>query len=61
MMLDNYVRDFKALIDWIHLQEKLENTDAENRCPSVDDSRFILPLLAMILNVAVLAVFEFKG
>lgn len=31
MMLDNYVRDFKALIDWIHLQEKLENTDAENR------------------------------
>lgn len=31
MMLDNYVRDFKALIDWIQLQEKLENTDAENR------------------------------
>lgn len=31
MMLDNYVRDFKALIDWIQLQEKLENTDAQNR------------------------------
>lgn len=25
MMLDNYVRDFKALIDWIQLQEKLED------------------------------------
>lgn len=34
-MLDNYVRDFKALIDWIQLQEKLENTDAENRWSSV--------------------------
>lgn len=32
MMLDNYVRDFKALIDWIQLQEKLEKTDAQNRC-----------------------------
>jgi hypothetical protein len=31
MMLDNYVRDFKALIDWIQLQEKLEKTDAQNR------------------------------
>lgn len=31
-MLDNYVRDFKALIDWIQLQEKLEKTDAQNRC-----------------------------
>ncbi|KAJ8248775.1 hypothetical protein GJAV_G00227600 [Gymnothorax javanicus] len=35
MMLDNYVRDFKALIDWIQLQEKLENTDAENRPTSL--------------------------
>lgn len=37
MMLDNYVRDFKALIDWIQLQEKLEKTDAQNRwsLPSV--------------------------
>ncbi|KTF89990.1 hypothetical protein cypCar_00026240 [Cyprinus carpio] len=33
MMLDNYVRDFKALIDWIQLQEKLEKTDAQNRGP----------------------------
>ncbi|MGH0132268.1 UNVERIFIED_CONTAM: hypothetical protein FKN15_051096 [Acipenser sinensis] len=33
MMLDNYVRDFKALIDWIQLQEKLEKTDALNRGP----------------------------
>ncbi|XP_029951545.1 S phase cyclin A-associated protein in the endoplasmic reticulum isoform X1 [Salarias fasciatus] len=33
MMLDNYVRDFKALIDWIQLQEKLEKTDAQNRPP----------------------------
>lgn len=47
MMLDNYVRDFKALIDWIQLQEKLENTDAENRCLSVDVSHIIF-----ILNVA---------
>lgn len=31
MMLDNYVRDFKALIDWIQLQEKFEKTDAQNR------------------------------
>ncbi|ELK27600.1 S phase cyclin A-associated protein in the endoplasmic reticulum, partial [Myotis davidii] len=31
MMLDNYVRDFKALIDWIQLQEKLEKTDAQSR------------------------------
>jgi len=31
MILDNYVRDFKALIDWIQLQEKLEKTDAQNR------------------------------
>uniref|UniRef100_A0A8C6TGY2 S-phase cyclin A-associated protein in the ER n=1 Tax=Neogobius melanostomus TaxID=47308 RepID=A0A8C6TGY2_9GOBI len=35
MMLDNYVRDFKALIDWIQLQEKLENTDAQNRPTSL--------------------------
>ncbi|XP_038124669.1 S phase cyclin A-associated protein in the endoplasmic reticulum isoform X3 [Cyprinodon tularosa] len=35
MMLDNYVRDFKALIDWIHLQEKLEKTDAQNRPTSL--------------------------
>lgn len=34
-MLDNYVRDFKALIDWIQLQEKLEKTDAQNRWSSV--------------------------
>lgn len=33
MMLDNYVRDFKALIVWIQLQEKLEKTDAQNRPP----------------------------
>ncbi|KAH0509697.1 S phase cyclin A-associated protein in the endoplasmic reticulum [Microtus ochrogaster] len=32
MMLDYYVRDFKALIDWIQLQEKLEKTDAQSRC-----------------------------
>ncbi|KAL7980367.1 hypothetical protein Chor_014696 [Crotalus horridus] len=30
MMLDNYVRDFKALIDWIQLQEKLEKADAQS-------------------------------
>ncbi|KAF0041111.1 hypothetical protein F2P81_007009 [Scophthalmus maximus] len=35
MMLNNYVRDFKALIDWIQLQEKLENTDAQNRPTSL--------------------------
>ncbi|XP_029806929.1 S phase cyclin A-associated protein in the endoplasmic reticulum isoform X3 [Suricata suricatta] len=35
MMLDNYVRDFKALIDWIQLQEKLENTDAQSRPTSL--------------------------
>ncbi|XP_065813292.1 S phase cyclin A-associated protein in the endoplasmic reticulum isoform X3 [Labrus bergylta] len=35
MMLDNYVRDFKALIDWIQLQEKLEKTDAQNRPTSL--------------------------
>ncbi|XP_055078235.1 S phase cyclin A-associated protein in the endoplasmic reticulum [Periophthalmus magnuspinnatus] len=35
MMLDNYVRDFKALIDWIQLQEKLENTDSQNRPTSL--------------------------
>ncbi|XP_072409053.1 S phase cyclin A-associated protein in the endoplasmic reticulum isoform X2 [Chiloscyllium punctatum] len=35
MMLDNYVRDFKALIDWLQLQEKLENTDARNRPTSL--------------------------
>ncbi|XP_041034192.1 S phase cyclin A-associated protein in the endoplasmic reticulum isoform X4 [Carcharodon carcharias] len=35
MMLDNYVRDFKALIDWLQLQEKLENTDAQNRPTSL--------------------------
>ncbi|XP_067829628.1 S phase cyclin A-associated protein in the endoplasmic reticulum isoform X2 [Heptranchias perlo] len=35
MMLDNYVRDFKALIDWLQLQEKLEKTDAQNRPTSL--------------------------
>ncbi|XP_056273774.1 S phase cyclin A-associated protein in the endoplasmic reticulum isoform X4 [Pseudoliparis swirei] len=35
MMLDNYVRDFKALIDWIQLQEKLEKTDARDRPTSL--------------------------
>ncbi|CAL8293784.1 unnamed protein product, partial [Boreogadus saida] len=35
MMLDNYVRDFKALIDWIQLQEKLEKTDAQDRPTSL--------------------------
>ncbi|XP_069018496.1 S phase cyclin A-associated protein in the endoplasmic reticulum isoform X4 [Embiotoca jacksoni] len=35
MMLDNYVRDFKALIDWIQLQEKLEKTDVQNRPTSL--------------------------
>ncbi|KAF7660967.1 hypothetical protein LDENG_00270730 [Lucifuga dentata] len=35
MMMDNYVRDFKALIDWIQLQEKLEKTDAQNRPTSL--------------------------
>ncbi|XP_022609995.1 S phase cyclin A-associated protein in the endoplasmic reticulum isoform X2 [Seriola dumerili] len=35
MMLNNYVRDFKALIDWIQLQEKLEKTDAQNRPTSL--------------------------
>ncbi|XP_077451667.1 S phase cyclin A-associated protein in the endoplasmic reticulum isoform X4 [Stigmatopora argus] len=35
MILDNYVRDFKALIDWIQLQEKLEKTDAQNRPTSL--------------------------
>ncbi|XP_037249631.1 S phase cyclin A-associated protein in the endoplasmic reticulum isoform X1 [Falco rusticolus] len=35
MMLDNYVRDFKALIDWIQLQEKLEKADAQNRPTSL--------------------------
>ncbi|XP_051012449.1 S phase cyclin A-associated protein in the endoplasmic reticulum isoform X2 [Acomys russatus] len=35
MMLDYYVRDFKALIDWIHLQEKLEKTDAQSRPTSL--------------------------
>lgn len=44
-MLDNYVRDFKALIDWIQLQEKLEKTDAQNRWASslVLDVFFSLP------------------
>nr|XP_051690555.1 S phase cyclin A-associated protein in the endoplasmic reticulum isoform X3 [Oryctolagus cuniculus]XP_051690556.1 S phase cyclin A-associated protein in the endoplasmic reticulum isoform X3 [Oryctolagus cuniculus] len=35
MMLDNYVRDFKALIAWIQLQEKLEKTDAQSRPTSL--------------------------
>lgn len=35
MMLDYYVRDFKALIDWIQLQEKLEKTDAQSRPTSL--------------------------
>uniref|UniRef100_A0A8C5MC71 S-phase cyclin A associated protein in the ER n=1 Tax=Leptobrachium leishanense TaxID=445787 RepID=A0A8C5MC71_9ANUR len=35
MMLDNYVRDFKALIDWIQLQERLEKTDAQSRPTSL--------------------------
>nr|XP_033776687.1 S phase cyclin A-associated protein in the endoplasmic reticulum isoform X2 [Geotrypetes seraphini] len=35
MMLDNYVRDFKALIDWIQLQEKFEKTDAQSRPTSL--------------------------
>uniref|UniRef100_A0A6I8SHS1 S-phase cyclin A-associated protein in the ER n=1 Tax=Xenopus tropicalis TaxID=8364 RepID=A0A6I8SHS1_XENTR len=35
MMLGNYVRDFKALIDWIQLQEKLEKTDAQSRPTSL--------------------------
>ncbi|XP_006142656.1 S phase cyclin A-associated protein in the endoplasmic reticulum isoform X2 [Tupaia chinensis] len=35
MMLDNYVRDFKALIDWIQLQEKLEKSDAQSRPTSL--------------------------
>ncbi|XP_067327374.1 S phase cyclin A-associated protein in the endoplasmic reticulum isoform X1 [Anolis sagrei] len=35
MMLDNYVRDFKALIDWIQLQEKLEKADAQSRPTSL--------------------------
>ncbi|XP_078541362.1 S phase cyclin A-associated protein in the endoplasmic reticulum [Lissotriton helveticus] len=35
MMLDNYVRDFKALIDWIQLQEKLEKADGQNRPTSL--------------------------
>ncbi|KAK9516685.1 hypothetical protein VZT92_024603 [Zoarces viviparus] len=35
LMLDNYVRDFKALIDWIQLQEKLEKTDVQNRPTSL--------------------------
>ncbi|KAG8440165.1 hypothetical protein GDO86_006098 [Hymenochirus boettgeri] len=35
MMLGNYVRDFKALIDWIQLQEKLEKTDALSRPTSL--------------------------
>ncbi|XP_078286221.1 S phase cyclin A-associated protein in the endoplasmic reticulum isoform X1 [Rhinoraja longicauda] len=35
MMLDNYVRDFKALIDWLQLQERLEKTDAQNRPTSL--------------------------
>lgn len=43
MMLDNYVRDFKALIDWIQLQEKLEKTDAQNRWS-------FLQLCAILLN-----------
>uniref|UniRef100_A0A8C9L2U9 S-phase cyclin A associated protein in the ER n=1 Tax=Pavo cristatus TaxID=9049 RepID=A0A8C9L2U9_PAVCR len=45
MMLDNYVRDFKALIDWIQLQEKLEKADAQSshmltldKIPSVDNN-----------------------
>ncbi|XP_069480553.1 S phase cyclin A-associated protein in the endoplasmic reticulum isoform X2 [Ambystoma mexicanum] len=35
MMLDNYVRDFKALIDWILLQEKLEKADGQSRPTSL--------------------------
>ncbi|CAN0266276.1 unnamed protein product [Lampetra fluviatilis] len=35
MMLDNYVRDFKSLIDWLHLQEKLEKTDVLDRPTSL--------------------------
>jgi len=45
-MLDNYVRDFKALIDWIQLQEKLEKTDARDRWSSL----FLTPLLYLSLS-----------
>ena len=30
-MLDNYRHDFKALMNWIQLEEKLENTDLNDR------------------------------
>lgn len=51
MMLNNYVRDFKALIDWIQLQEKLEKTDAQNRrvffvCFFI---LFYLPLISVLI------------
>lgn len=48
-MLNNYVRDFKALIDWIQLQEKLEKTDAQNRWAS--DLFFFLLLLLLLLSL----------
>ncbi|CAK8676515.1 unnamed protein product [Clavelina lepadiformis] len=35
LMLDNYHHDFQALIDWINLQERLENTDAHDRPTSL--------------------------
>lgn len=35
MMLDNYVRDFRALTDWFQLQGKLEKADAQNRPASL--------------------------
>ena len=31
LILDNYHHEFQALIDWINLQERLENTDIHDR------------------------------
>jgi len=35
LMLDNYRHDFKALMNWIQLKEKLENTDLNDRPTSL--------------------------
>jgi len=35
LMLDNYRHDFKALMNWIQLEEKLENTDLNDRPTSL--------------------------
>lgn len=59
MMLDNYVRDFKALIDWIQLQEKLENTDAQNRWSLLTDEILHLNVFFLMSECLYLTYFSF--